>query len=87
MSYVKVKVLEIGTKDDLKYWEAQMLQKGKCWNKFCIGGYTKEELVGVHVCVEDKPEERYLVPLCTECCRTNDLNDVLVNKDHLLINK
>ncbi len=87
MSYVKVKVLEIGTIEDLKYWEGQMLQKGKCWNKFCIGGYANEELVGVHVCLEDKTEERYLVPLCTECCRTKDLNDVLVNKDHLLIDK
>ncbi len=87
MDYVKVKVVEVGTKDDLKFWEQQMLQKGKCWNKFCIGGYTNEELVGVHVCIGDNIEERYLVPLCKECCRTNDLDDILVNRDHLLIER
>ena len=49
MGYVKIKVLEKGTSEDLLRWKEHMLEEPKCWNKFCLGCYDKSELQSVHV--------------------------------------
>lgn len=36
MGYVKIKIKSVASRDDLKLWEDRMLEKAKCWNKFCF---------------------------------------------------
>ncbi len=85
MGYIKINVQRIGTKEDLKCWEDRMMTKGKCWNKFCLGIYEQEELVGAYVTKEGNDKMVYLVPLCLVCYKDGDLHDILVNDNHLLL--
>lgn len=44
MGYVQVKVLKTASQEDLKRWEDHMLVKAKCWNQFCDGLYSENEI-------------------------------------------
>lgn len=75
----------MGTPADLQLWEDHMLEKPKCWNKFCLGIYGEKELHAVHVVKEDNPDTMYLTMLCEDCINDVAAHDVLVNEKHLMI--
>ena len=75
----------MGTFADLQLWEDHMLEKPKCWNKFCLGIYNENELHAAHVVKEDDPDTLYLTTLCEDCINDVAAHDVLVNEKHLMI--
>lgn len=75
----------MGTHADLQLWEDHMQEKPKCWNKFCLGIYSENELHAVHVVKEDKADTLYLTTLCEDCIYDVAAHDVLVNEKHLMI--
>ena len=56
MSNVRIKIQDEASQNDLQSLEERMLEKAKCWNKFCLGLFGEHELRAVHV-VKDKNEE------------------------------
>lgn len=85
MGYVKIKVEKIASREDLKMWEDRMMEKAKCWNKFCLDIYGENELRAVHVIKEGENEKTYLTTLCEDCIRTTADYGVLVNESHLIV--
>ncbi len=85
MKYVKIKVIEKGTAEDLQHWKDHMLEEPKCWNKFCLDCYGEEELYAVHVIKEDNAAIKYITTLCDDCFRLNSNHDILVNDNHLMV--
>lgn len=85
MSYVKIQVKKMGKTEDLQLWEDHMQEKSKCWNKFCLGIYGKNELHAVHVIKEDNPGMLCLTTLCEDCIENMTAREVLVNDNHLMI--
>lgn len=65
MSYVKIKIKEIGNPEDLQRWEDHMQEKAKCWNKFCLGCYEADDLQPVFIEKEDGIT--YLTTICKDC--------------------
>ena len=84
MAYVKIKINDVASPDDLTRWEDRMLEKAKCWNKFCLGLYSEHELRAVHVVKEDN-EDTFLTTLCEDCIKTTADYGVLVNEKHLIL--
>ena len=84
MGYVKIKVLEEGTAEELQRWKEQMLEEPKCWNKFCFGLYGEYELRAVYVEKEGDEDNIYLTILCEDCIKTTANYGVLVNDKHLV---
>ena len=85
MGYVKIKILKTASKEDLQRWEDRMMEKAKCWNKFCLGICAENEMRAVHVVKEDNPEIIYLTTLCEDCIKTTADYGVLVNEKHLIV--
>ena len=85
MSNVKIKILDVASQDDLQMWEDRMLEKAKCWNKFCLGLYGEHELRAVHVVKEENEELSFLTTLCEDCIKTTTDYGVLVNEKHLIV--
>lgn len=85
MGYVKIKVIENGTAEDLQRWKEHMLEEPKCWNKFCFGCYEKDDLKAVHVIKVDNQTSSYITTLCTDCVSEKSNNDILVNESHLMV--
>lgn len=85
MSYVKIKIQSVASHDDLKQWADRMLEKPKCWNKFCLGFCDDQELRAVHVTKEGDEENTYLTTLCEDCIRETADYGILVNETHLML--
>ena len=85
MVYVKIHIKDIGSPKDLKRWEDYMLDKAKCWNNFCLGICTENELQAVHVVKEDNPDIVYLTTLCEDCIKDRKTNNVLINEKYLML--
>lgn len=85
MGYVKIKVLEKGTSEDLMRWKEHMLEEPKCWNKFCLDCYDKDELQSVHVNKDGNGWNQYVTTLCRDCISTDANHDILVNENHLMV--
>lgn len=85
MGYVKIKIQEVASRQDTQRWEDLMLEKAKCWNKFCLGLYGEHELRAVHVEKEGTKEQTFLTTLCEDCIRSNAEYGVLVNENHLVV--
>ena len=62
-----------------------MLEKAKCWNKFCLGLYAENELRAVHVAKEGNEDLSFLTTLCEDCIKTTADYGVLVNEKHLIV--
>ena len=76
MGYVKIKIQQTASRGDLQRWEDRMLEKAKCWNKFCLGLYSVNELRAVHVAKEGTEEQLFLTTLCEDCIKaTTDLRN------------
>ena len=84
MSYVKIKIKSVASRDDLKRWEDMMLEEAKCWNKFCLGLCDHHELRAVHVVKEGDEETTYLTTLCEDCIKETADYGILVNENHLI---
>ena len=85
MGYVKIKVLEKGSAEDLKRWKDHMMEEPKCWNKFCYGCYEQEDLHAFHVTKVDNNSNLYITTLCNDCVAEISNNDILVNESHLMV--
>ena len=85
MSFVKIKIQHVASLDDLKKWEDRMLEKVKCWNKFCLGVYDEQVLRAVHVTKEGDEENTYLTTLCEDCIKETADYGILVNEKHLML--
>ena len=87
MSYVKIKVKEIGNTEDLQRWEDHMQEKAKCWNNFCLGCYEADDLQPVYVEKEDVDGITYLTTMCKDCISSRTDYGVLVNDNYLMVEK
>ena len=85
MGYVKIKIQQTASWEDLKKWEDRMLEKAKCWNKFCLGIYGENELQAVHVIKEGEDDNTYLTTLCDDCIKSSTDFEALVNENHLIV--
>jgi hypothetical protein len=85
MGYVKIKVEKVASREDLKMWEDRMMEKAKCWNKFCLDIYGENELRAVHVIKEGENENTYLTTLCEDCIKDTADYNLLVNMSHLVV--
>ena len=86
MGYVKIKIKETASRDDLQRWEDHMLEEAKCWNKFYLGLYGEHELRAVHVIKEGNEDNTFLTTLCEDCIKNTADYGVLVNEKHLIFN-
>lgn len=62
-----------------------MLEKAKCWNKFCLGLCNEQEMRAVHVAKEGNEDQSFLTTLCEDCIKTTTDYGVLVNESHLIV--
>lgn len=85
MGYVKIKIKKTANRGDLQKWEDRMLEKAKCWNKFCLGIYGENELRAVHVIKEGDSDNTYLTTLCDDCIKSSKDFEALVNESHLIV--
>ena len=85
MGYVKIKVIEKGTVEDLQHWKDYMQEEPKCWNKFCYGCYDEDDLVAVHVLKDKNDVMKYITCLCNDCINDRYGEDILVNESHLIV--
>lgn len=85
MGYVKIKIIDVASPDDLKNWEDHMMEKSKCWNNFCLGICAENEMRAVHVVKEGNTDGIYLTTLCEDCIKDTIGNDLLVDEKYLMI--
>lgn len=85
MGYVKIKIQKVANQDDLQRWEDRMMEKAKCWNKFCLGLCFEHELRAVYVVKEGNENMTFLTTLCEDCIKTTTDYGVLVNESHLIV--
>lgn len=84
MGYVKIKIIEKGTEQDLQRWKEHMLEEPQCWNKFCFGCLDEECISAVFVKGEDD-NNIYLTTLCSECIEKNPSYGILINANHMIV--
>ena len=87
MGYVKIKIQNTASQEDLQKWEDHMLERAKCWNKFCLDLYDEHELRAVHVAKEGNEELSFLTTLCEDCIKTTADYGVLINEKHLIVER
>lgn len=85
MGYVRIKIKEVASSDDLKKWEDHMLEKAKCWNNFCLGICAENEMRAVQVVKEGNSDVVFLTTLCEDCIKDTNENEILVNEKHLMV--
>ena len=85
MSEVNIEIKGVADCEDLQKWEDQMLSKAKCWNQFCDGLYSENEIRAVHVVKEDNTDTTYLTTLCEDCIKYTRSYGVLVDEKYLMV--
>jgi hypothetical protein len=85
MGYVQIIIKDVASRENLQRREDRMLEKAKCWNKFCFGIYGENELRAVHVTKDGELDTMYLTTLCEDCIKDIAAHDVLINEKHLMI--
>jgi len=85
MGYVNIKIQNVAGADDLQRWEDHMLVKAKCWNQFCDGLCSENEIRAVHVEKEDDADIKYLITLCEDCIKYTRSYGILVKEKYLMI--
>ncbi len=85
MAEAKIKIKSVAGRDDLQRWEDHMLEKAKCWNQFCDGLYSENEIRAVHVVKEEDIDTTYLTTLCEDCIKYTRSYGVLVKEKYLMI--
>lgn len=85
MGNVKIKIKDVASHEDLQRWEDHMLEKAKCWNQFCLGLYSENEIRAVHVKKENDFENTYLTTLCEDCIKNTSNYGILVDDKHMIV--
>ena len=85
MHEVIIEIKNVADREDLQRWEDHMLVKAKCWNQFCDGLYSENEIRAVHVVKEHNADITYLTTLCEDCIRYTRSYGVLVKEKYLMI--
>ena len=85
MSEVNIEIKSVADCEDLQRWEDHMLVKAKCWNQFCDGLYSENEICAVHVVKEENADTTYLTTLCEDCIKDTTAIDILVDEKHLMV--
>ncbi len=87
MSEVNIVIKNVAEREDLQRWEDHMLEKARCWNQFCDGLCSENEIRAVHVVKEDKPDLTYLTTLCEDCIKYTRSYGVIVQEMHLMVER
>jgi len=87
MSEVNIVIKDVAGRKDLQRWEDHMLEKAKCWNLYCDGLCSENEIRAVHVVKEDKPDLTYLTTLCEDCIKYTRSYGVIVQEMHLMVER
>ena len=66
MHEVNIEIKNVAAREDIQRWEDHMLVKAKCWNQFCDGLYSENEIRAVHVVKEGNADVTYLTTLCED---------------------
>ena len=77
--------MKTSSQEGLQRWEERMLEKAKCWNKFCLGLCNEHELRAVHVVKEGNEDNTFLTTLCEDCIKNTADYGLLVNDKHLFL--
>ena len=85
MSEVNIEIKGVADCEDLQRWEDSMLVKAKCWNQFCDGLYSENEIRAVHVVKEENPDITYLTTLCEDCIKYTRSYGILVKEKYLML--
>lgn len=85
MSEVNIEIKSVATLEDLQKWEEHMLEKAKCWNQFCDGLYSENEIRAVHVVKDNNADSTYLTTLCEDCIKYTRSYGVLVREKYLMV--
>ena len=85
MSEVNIEIKGVADCEDLQKWEDHMLVKAKCWNQFCDGLCSENEIRVVHVVKEDNTDTTYLTTLCEDCIKYTRSYGVLVDEKYLMV--
>ena len=87
MAEVNIEIKGVANREDLQRWEDHMLVKAKCWNQFCDGLYSENEIRAVHVVKEENADVTYLTTLCEDedCIKYTRSYGVLVKEEYLMI--
>ena len=85
MAEAKIKIKSVSGRDDLQRWEDHMLEKAKCWNQFCDGLYSENEIRAVHVVKEEDIDTTYLTTLCEDCIKSIRSYGILVKEKYLMV--
>lgn len=85
MSEVNIEIKNVADCEDLQKWEDHMLVKAKCWNQFCDGLCSENEVRAVHVVKEENPDITYLTTLCEDCIKYTRSYGILVKEKYLML--
>lgn len=85
MSQVNIEIKSVADREDLQRWEAHMFVKADCWNQFCDGLYSENEIRAVHVVKDDNSGTTYLTTLCEDCIKYTRSYGILVDDKHLMV--
>lgn len=85
MSEINIEIKSVAGREDLQKWEGHMLVKAKCWNQFCDGLYSENEIRAVHVVKEENADTTYLTTLCEDCIKYTRSYGILVDEKHLMV--
>ena len=85
MSEVNIEIKGVAEREDLQRWEDHMLVKAKCWNQFCDGRCSENEVRAVHVVKEENPDITYLTTLCEDCIKYTRSYGILVKEKYLML--
>ena len=85
MSEVTIEIKGVAEREDLQRWEDHMLEKAKCWNQYCDGLYSENEIRAVHVVKEESGDITYLTSLCEGCIKYTRSYGILVKEKYLMV--
>jgi len=85
MSKARIEIKGVAEREDLQRWEDHMLEKAKCWNQYCDGLYSENEIRAVHVVKEENPNQYYLTTLCEDCIKYTRSYGILVKEKYLMV--
>lgn len=85
MSEVNIEIKDVAAREDIQRWEDHMLVKAKCWNQFCDGLCSENEVRAVHVVKEENPDITYLTTLCEDCIKYTRSYGILVKEKYLML--
>ena len=85
MREARIEIKGVADRDDIQRWEDHMLEKAKCWNQYCDGLYSENEIRAVHVVKEENGDITYLTTLCEDCIKYTRSYGILVKEKYLMV--